>query len=70
MKEQFYPVGYDEERWRKWLYLRQRSEQGVQEYTTEFRRRALVLGIPLDDREVIHARAVGRARVEKDLGSA
>ena len=23
LKEQFYPVGYDEERWRRWLYLRQ-----------------------------------------------
>jgi ElaB/YqjD/DUF883 family membrane-anchored ribosome-binding protein len=53
LKEQFYPVGYDEDRWRRWQYIRQRDDQNVQDYTTEFRRLALVLGVPLENRETL-----------------
>jgi hypothetical protein len=52
VRKQFYPVGYREARWRKWLFLKQYSEHTVQEYTTEFKRCALLLGVPMEDPDV------------------
>ena len=49
LKEQFYPVGYEEARRRTWRYL----QQGVQDYTTEFWRQALALGVPLEELEIL-----------------
>nr|CAD1839449.1 unnamed protein product [Ananas comosus var. bracteatus] len=45
----FYPMGYEEEQWKCWHVLCQRRDQTVQDYTTDFRRQALALGISLDD---------------------
>ncbi|KAK1377226.1 hypothetical protein POM88_033419 [Heracleum sosnowskyi] len=49
LKKQLYPVGFVEERWQKWYNLRQKFNQLVQEYTTEFQNQAMVLDIPLED---------------------
>jgi hypothetical protein len=59
VRRQFYPVGYQDERWRMWLYLRQFNEHTVQEYTTDFKRRALLLGIPLGDPETFRKYLAG-----------
>nr|CAD1831791.1 unnamed protein product [Ananas comosus var. bracteatus] len=47
--QKFYPMGYEEKRWKRWHVLRQRRDQTVQDYPTDFRRQALGLGISLDD---------------------
>ncbi|KAA8535891.1 hypothetical protein F0562_030894 [Nyssa sinensis] len=52
LRQEFYPMGYSQDRWARWHNLRQRYEQTVQEYTTEFRRLAVALGITLDNEEV------------------
>lgn len=48
LRKQFYPVGFFRERWYKWFNLRQRVDQSVQEYTTEFQNQAMVLEITLE----------------------
>ena len=53
IKCQFYPVGYLEELWSQWLFYRQGRDVSVQDYTSQFRRRALVLGIDEQDLEVV-----------------
>jgi hypothetical protein len=45
IKSQFYPIGYVEDQWIWWHYFRQRQGQSVHEYTTEFRKMAIMLGI-------------------------
>lgn len=42
-------MGYLEERWNQWHRLRQKKDQTIQDYTTEFRRQALTLGVSLND---------------------
>nr|CAD1840708.1 unnamed protein product [Ananas comosus var. bracteatus] len=51
--KEFYPIGYEEKRWKRWHVLRQRRDQTVQDYTTDFRRQASALGISLDDPQPI-----------------
>ena len=45
IKSQLYPIGYVEDQWIWWHYFRQRQGQSVHEYTTEFRKMAIMLGI-------------------------
>jgi hypothetical protein len=45
IKSKFYPIGYVEDQWIHWHYFRKRKGQSVQEYTTEFRKMAIMLGI-------------------------
>ena len=52
LRKQFYPVGFLEERWYKWYGLRQRVNQTVQEYTTEFQQQAMVLNIMTEEYSV------------------
>lgn len=52
VRKQFYPIGYEEDRWIRWQYLKQRYGQSVQEYTIEFHTQAVVLGISIEDYEV------------------
>ncbi|XP_026399975.1 uncharacterized protein LOC113295860 [Papaver somniferum] len=51
MRKHFYPVGYLDERWYKWQHLRQRYQQSVQDYTTEFYNQALVLDVDITSDE-------------------
>lgn len=41
----FYPIGYVEDQWIRWHYFRQNLGQSLQEYTTEFKKMAIMLGI-------------------------
>ncbi|CAL8998775.1 unnamed protein product [Prunus brigantina] len=52
LRKQFYPIGYENERWYKWQHFRQRFGQPIQEYTTEFHNQAMVLDIDVDDYDV------------------
>jgi hypothetical protein len=45
IKSQFYPIGYVEDQWIHWHYFRKRQGQSVQEYTIEFKKMAIMLGI-------------------------
>ena len=47
LKKQFYPLGYIQQAMMDWKNLRQGKGQNVQECTQEFRKRSLILGIPL-----------------------
>jgi hypothetical protein len=47
LKKQFYPLGYMQQAIMDWQNLRKNRGQNVQDYTQEFRKRALTLGIPL-----------------------
>jgi len=51
LKKKFYPLGYMQQAMMDWKNLRQGKGQSVQEYTQEFWKRALVLGIPLYTQE-------------------
>ena len=53
LKKQFYPLGYMQQAMMDWQNLRQSKGQSVQEYIQEFRKRALVLGIPLYTQETL-----------------
>ncbi|OMP09092.1 hypothetical protein COLO4_05809 [Corchorus olitorius] len=44
-QESVYPLGYEEELRGKWQFLRQKKGQTVQEYTTEFRKQAMLIGV-------------------------
>ena len=59
LRKQFYPVGFLEERWYKWYGLRQRVNQTVQEYTTEFQQQAMVLNIATEEYSVFMKYMVG-----------
>ncbi|PWA84034.1 hypothetical protein CTI12_AA134850 [Artemisia annua] len=52
LRQEFYPMGYVQDRWTRWHNLRLQRGQSVQEYTTEFRRLAVTLGIPIDNVDV------------------
>jgi Retrotransposon gag protein len=49
IRKEFYPMGFKEDRWSRWHSLRQRRDQSVQDYTTEFRRLAISLGVSLNE---------------------
>ena len=53
LKKQFYPLGYIQQAMMDWKNLKQGKGQNVQEYTQEFRKRDLILGIPLYTQEII-----------------
>jgi hypothetical protein len=53
LKKQFYPLGYMKQAMMDWKNLRQSKGQSVQEYTQEFQKRALILGIPLYTQETL-----------------
>ncbi|OMO72786.1 Retrotransposon gag protein [Corchorus capsularis] len=53
IKNQFYPLGYEEELKGKWQFLRQKKGQTVLEYTTEFRKQAMLLGVSLRGAETL-----------------
>nr|CAD1827286.1 unnamed protein product [Ananas comosus var. bracteatus] len=66
--KEFCPIGYEEERWKRWHVLRQRHDQTVQDYTTDFRRQALALGISLDDPQVFSKYTAGlQERINGEL---
>ena len=45
IKSQFYPIGYVEDQWIWWHYFKKKQGKSVQEYTIEFRKMAIMLGI-------------------------
>ena len=47
LKKQFYPLGYMQEEVMDWQTFKQGKGQSVQEYTQEFRKRAMILGVSL-----------------------
>ncbi|KAM5558046.1 hypothetical protein ABKV19_020004, partial [Rosa sericea] len=53
IRKQFYPVGFEEDRWFKWQHLRQSFGQSVQDYGADFQNQALVLDLDLDDHELL-----------------
>jgi hypothetical protein len=53
LKSQFYPIGYKEENIMKWKYLWQEQGQGVQEYISEFKKQAIMMGIFLEEMGVV-----------------
>ncbi|XP_038973019.1 uncharacterized protein LOC120105044 [Phoenix dactylifera] len=62
LRQEFYPMGYSQDRWFRWHNLKQRHNQTVQEYTTEFRRLAVTLGISLDNEDVFTKYVAGLHR--------
>ena len=67
LKEQFYPIGYEEKRWQNWLFYKQEN-QGVQDYTTNFRRKALSLGVALNHPETLRKYLAGlRDEIQKEV---
>ena len=53
IKKQFYPLAYMQQEMMSWQTLRQLKGQSVQNYTQEFRKRALTLIISLDPPETL-----------------
>ncbi|KAF6135506.1 hypothetical protein GIB67_015359, partial [Kingdonia uniflora] len=53
VRKQFYPIGYEQERWYKWNNLCQRFGQSVQQFTTKFHNQELVLDIDVDEYDMI-----------------
>ena len=53
LKKQFYPLGYKQQAMMEWKNYRQGKGQSVQDYTQEFRKKDLVLGIPLCTQEIV-----------------
>jgi lipoprotein NlpI len=45
---------YVEDQWIRWHYFRQRQGQSVQEYTTEFRKMAIMMGISPKNPDVLN----------------
>lgn len=61
-------MGYQEEWWKSSHVLCQRHDQSVQDYTTDFRHQALVLGISFDDLQFFHKYTVGlQERIDDEL---
>ncbi|GJY15489.1 glutamate-rich WD repeat-containing protein 1 [Tanacetum coccineum] len=52
LRQEFYPMGYSQDRWTRWHNLRLQRGQTVQEYTTNFRRLAVTLGISTNNEDV------------------
>ena len=53
LRNQFYLLGYRKKALMEWQHLRQSRGQNVQDFTEEFRKQALNLGIPLDSPKVV-----------------
>jgi hypothetical protein len=53
LRKQFYPLAYMQQAIMSWQNFRQLKGQTVQSYTQEFRKRDLLLGIPLDTQETL-----------------
>ena len=53
IKSQFYPIGYVEDQWIWWHYFKQKQGQRVQEYTAEFKKMTVMLGISLKSPNVL-----------------
>ena len=53
LKKQFYPLGYMQQAMMDWKIFIWGKGQSVQDYTQEFWKRALVLGIPLYTQETL-----------------
>ena len=53
LKKQFYPLGYMQQDMMNLQIFRQGNGQSVQGYTKEFRKKGLVLGIPLYTEETL-----------------
>lgn len=53
LKKQFYQLGHMQKAVMNWQSLRQEKGQSVQEYTQEFRKRALIFGVPLYTQETL-----------------
>lgn len=53
IKSQFYHIGDVEEKWIQWNYFKKKPGQSVQEYTTKFRKMAIILGIPPKNVDVL-----------------
>jgi hypothetical protein len=53
IKSQFYPIGYEEHQQIVWHYFRQRQGQSVQEFTTEFRKREIQMGVSLKSPDML-----------------
>jgi hypothetical protein len=53
LRKQFYPLAYIQKEMMDWKTLKKNKGQNVQEYTHEFRKRALILGIPLYTQETL-----------------
>ncbi|XP_071702891.1 uncharacterized protein [Rutidosis leptorrhynchoides] len=62
LRREFYPMGYSQDRWTRWHNMRQQQGQQVQEYTTEFRRLAVSLGIQIDGEETFTKYVAGLTR--------
>jgi hypothetical protein len=53
LRKQFYPLAYMQHEMMNWQSLRQAKGQSVQDYTQEFRKKALILDIPLYTQETL-----------------
>ena len=53
IKQQFYPLAHLQKTIMNWKCFRQLKGQSVQDYTQEFRRRALLLGIDLHSQDTL-----------------
>ncbi|CAF1512649.1 unnamed protein product [Adineta steineri] len=53
LKKEFYPLGHMQQAIMDWQNFRQKKGQSVQEYTQEFRKKALALGIHLYTQETL-----------------
>jgi hypothetical protein len=58
LKKRFYPLGYIQQTIMDWKNLRQGREHNVQDYTHEFRKRELILGIPIHTQNT-HLKYIG-----------
>ncbi|GJV03437.1 hypothetical protein Tco_1337006 [Tanacetum coccineum] len=59
LRQEFYRMGYVQDRWTQWHNLRLQRGQTVQEYTTEFRRLAMTLGIAIYNVDIFTKYVVG-----------
>jgi hypothetical protein len=53
IKSQFYSIGYVEDQMIWWNYFKKRQGKSVQEYTIEFRKMAIMLGISPKNLDVV-----------------
>ena len=53
IKQKFYPLAHLQKAIMNWQNFRQLKEQNVQDYTQEFRRRALLLGVDFQSQDTL-----------------
>jgi hypothetical protein len=53
LRKQFYPLGHMQQLTMSWQTFRQAKGQSIQEYTHEFRKRAIASNVPLDSHETL-----------------